>query len=167
MSVHLPLDSITNIEDSVKNGQSIRVCIVCKSKRTSNRVGVVDKLTLARKVKYVCWDCDFRTTPIDYMSSVQKAFFEEQEALKKKRAMGEMEKITDNSGDSHVDGETFLEQFGAKSRKIIRSFLKSDFSEATVSGASISTIKEAINTLSLGDIVYAEQRDQSIVLRRL
>lgn len=144
----------------------VRLCSVCGERNTRNRKGVIDERSLARKIVYVCLECAPYCWP-EHMAGKAKEFAEKQAALAEKRAVSELDKITDNSGDPHVDGTIFLEQFGAKSRKIIRSFLKSDFSEATIRDASIGALKQSIDTLCLGKIVYAEQRDNTVVLRRI
>jgi len=151
----LPLDKF------IREGMPIRGCSVCKRIRTDSWTMMVEEKTLRRKRAYICFDCSNRNTWEGHM------FYEEQQKLIEKRSLSEIHKITDNSGDEHVDGDKFLEQFGAKSRKIIRSFLKSDFSEATITGISISTINATIITLALEKHLYAETRDDTIVLRRL
>jgi len=151
----LPLDKFT------RGTMPIRVCEVCARFRTDRWKLIIEEKSLKRKRAYVCNDCEFRR---NYEGVV---FWARQEILIEERSLSEIYKITDNSGDDHVDGDKFLEQFGAKSRKIIRSFLKSDFSEATITGISISTITATIRTLSLDKHLYAEKRDDTVVLRRL
>jgi hypothetical protein len=63
--------------------------------------------------------------------------------------------------------DAMTEQFPGRSRAAVRAFLDSGKAFATVEGADAGTLQATIGSLGLWDQVYAEQRGNTAVLRRI
>lgn len=126
-----------------------RTCISCRRPTCKYKI-LVDPATLRRKGFPLCSWCPEPA---------------EQKSLRAQRTLRDWTKVTDPV-EADLLAEEMGEQYSSRVRAALRAFMDSGFEEATVPVAT-NIAQESIRVLGLQDIMYAEQRDKSTVLRRI
>lgn len=132
-----------------------RKCRTC-SKVTASRRLWVDPATLKRRIVPRCETC----------SALRED--RHQSELRTKRTRKDWQQITVPINNAVLDTHTMGEQYTGVVRDAIRAFRHSGESFATVTAdVSPSAVQRSIEALGLEKEMYAEQRDQTTVLRRV
>jgi hypothetical protein len=133
--------------------ESHRQCTTC-AKLTTTRKVWVDPRSLRRRIVPICYEC---AEKVDRM----------QKPYREKRVRKDWSEVTTPVRNGSL-AAAMNDQYVGVVRDTIRAFSASDEDFATVvPEVSPAALQRSIDTLGLQDEMYAEQRDDTTVLRRI
>lgn len=131
-----------------------RNCNRCGTNLTCNRGLKIDQVSLKRGLAYFCDDC----------SRVNALMTD---AMRTHRTERDYKDITTPVNPEAIIADQMADQFPSRSREAIRAFAASGARRATVPQSNAGTLNASLRALGLDGRFYAEQRSDSVVLRRV
>lgn len=128
-------------------------CMHC-GELTCARSHFIESGTLRRRWKMCCIDCSM----INERAHGVRA---------RARSQRDWERLTDPIDPSRLEVGQLPEQFPGPTRATLRAFVDSGAQEAVVRLIPPGILNQSIRTLGLTEMVYAEQRGNKTVLRRV
>jgi len=116
----------------------------------------IDPKTLRRRYVITCRDC------VDEVTRSQ-----EQLRLRDRRRRKDWDEITTPVRTEAIVRDKMPEQYPGRVRDALRAFMASDATRAIVPGIDVASLQESIASLGLHNEIYAEQRDDQTVIRRI
>ena len=138
----------------VADADAHRKCRTC-AHDTTNRTLWIDPVSLKRKIVPMCYLCQHSRNPA-------------QERARSERTRKDWSEVTTPVNGAALDTDMMNDQYVGVVREAIRAFAASEDEFATVASAiSPSALQNSISVLGLDDKMYAEQRNDTTVLRRI
>jgi hypothetical protein len=128
-------------------------CVSCSNITCESQL-MVDPNTGRRRKQAVCKEC-------------RLSVYRHQDWLRRERRERDWQLLTDPVDDSTLTYHVMPEQYAGPTRATLRAFAQADADAATVAGITAATLNQSIAVLGLQDRMYAEQRDDETVLRRV
>lgn len=128
-------------------------CIYCH-RVTCSRMSAINPETLKRKLETVCSKCSVRHD-------------ESQQPWRELRRSDDWKYLTDKIADNLIVENVLPEQYDGVTRKTLRAFAESDSKSALVLETTASALNTSIVVLGLENEMYAEQRSDKTILRKV